>query len=140
MAKGACRSIVRWILKNNANISPSYSVVQRQLWLLNNVPDMTKSNAYDIARREFYKLRLREDIQRRIAAEEAMAYGAEFGPSYQEISMKLENVQYDRWVEWAREQALAQGQRTAALAGAPELAEETPEATGAETDEAEATQ
>ncbi|KAJ5171595.1 Mitochondrial ribosomal protein S25 [Penicillium coprophilum] len=44
----------------------------------NNVPDMTKSAAYDTARREFYRLRLQEDIQRRVAAEEAAAYGAEF--------------------------------------------------------------
>ncbi|KAJ5342005.1 hypothetical protein N7541_011129, partial [Penicillium brevicompactum] len=115
------------------------SVVQRQLWLLNNVPDMTKSNAYDIARREFYKLRLREDIERRVAAEEARAYGAEFGPSYLEIGGKLEDAQYDRWVEWAREQALAMGQRSAALAGAPEMDEDTTDVSGVETEEAPAT-
>ncbi|KAJ5787215.1 Mitochondrial ribosomal protein S25 [Penicillium paradoxum] len=106
------------------------SVVQRQLWLLNNVPDMTKSNAYDIARREFYRLRLQEDIQRRVAAEEAEAYGAEFGPSYMDIGMKMESEQYDKWVAWAREAAQVMDQRRAALVGAPELGE-----TAAETSE-----
>ncbi|CAG7991278.1 unnamed protein product [Penicillium salamii] len=117
------------------------SVVQRQLWLLNNVPEMTKTNAYDIARREFYRLRLKEDVERRVAVEEAEAYGAEFGPSYLDIGMKLEDVQYNKWVEWARQSAQVQDQRQAALAGAPELADEkaTTEPT-AETDEAEATQ
>ncbi|KAJ5143947.1 uncharacterized protein N7515_002734 [Penicillium bovifimosum] len=97
------------------------SVVQRQLWLLNHVPDITESAAYDIARREFYRLRLKEDIQRRVAAEEAEAYGAKFGPSYMEIGMKLENEQYDKWVTWARSAAQVQDQRHAALTGAPDL-------------------
>lgn len=103
---------------------------------------MTKSNAYDIARREFYRLRLQEDIQRRVAAEEAAAYGAEFGPSYLDIGMKLEDAQYTKWVEWARETAQVQDQRNAALAGAPDLGEETTgtEAIGAETEETEAAQ
>ncbi|KAF7713194.1 Uncharacterized protein PECH_001692 [Penicillium ucsense] len=98
------------------------SVVQRQLWLLNNVPDMTKSNAYDIARREFYRLRLQEDIQRRVAAEEAEATGAQFGPSYLEVGMELENQQYEKWKAWAKTQAQLFDQRAAALSGAPEVA------------------
>ncbi|KAJ5483438.1 hypothetical protein N7530_002684 [Penicillium desertorum] len=113
------------------------SVVQRQLWLLNNVPDMTKSAAYDIARREFYRLRLQEDIQRRVAAEEAAAYGAEFGPSYLDIGMKMENEQYDKWVAWARETSLVQDQRKSALSGAPDLGETT-ESSGIEAEEGEA--
>ncbi|KAJ5542188.1 hypothetical protein N7535_004611 [Penicillium sp. DV-2018c] len=103
------------------------SVVQRQLWLLNNVPDMTESTAYDIARREFYRLRLQEDIQRRVAAEEAEAYGAEFGPSYMEIGMQLEDEQYDNWITWARSAAQFQDQRHAALIGAPDLGEDLAE-------------
>lgn len=118
-----------------------FSVVQRQLWLLNNIPDMTKSTAYDIARREFYRLRLKEDIQRRVAAEEAAAYGAEFGPSYMDIGMKLEDEQYNKWVEWARESAQVMDQRKAALVGAPELGDTTEsEPAAAETEEVEATQ
>ncbi|KAL4944935.1 hypothetical protein BDV06DRAFT_186170 [Aspergillus oleicola] len=81
------------------------SVVQRQLWLLNNVPDITKSAAYDIARREFYRLRLKEDIERRVAAEEAEATGANFGPTHLEIGMQLENQQHEAWRQWARTEA-----------------------------------
>ncbi|RMJ27809.1 hypothetical protein PHISP_01303 [Aspergillus sp. HF37] len=84
------------------------SVVQRQLWLLQNEPNMTKGAAYDIARREFYRLRLREDIERRVAAEEAQAFGADFGPSRLEIGMQLENEEFERWKKWARIEAQAQ--------------------------------
>jgi small subunit ribosomal protein S23 len=104
---------------------------------LNNVPDISKSTAYDIARREFYRLRLKEDIQRRVAAEEAAAYGAEFGPSYMDIGMKQESEQYDKWVAWARNQAQILGQRTAALSGAPELATESTETDAVEADESD---
>ncbi|BAE59350.1 37S ribosomal protein S25, mitochondrial [Aspergillus flavus] len=97
------------------------SVVQRQLWLLNNVPDMTKSTAYDIARREFYRLRLQEDIERRVAAEEAEATGATFGPTRLEIGMELENQEYERWKVWAKSEAQVQEQRAAAFTGAPEI-------------------
>ena len=79
--------------------------MQRQLWLLNNVPDMTKSRAYDIARREFYRLRLQEDIERRVAVEEAEATGAVFGPSRLEIGMELENQQFEAWKSWAKTEA-----------------------------------
>ncbi|KAE8144842.1 37S ribosomal protein S25, mitochondrial [Aspergillus avenaceus] len=95
------------------------SVVQRQLWLLNNVPDMTKSAAYDIARREFYRLRLQEDIERRVAAEEAEATGATFGPTRLEIGMELENQEYERWKTWAKTESQVQEQKAAAFAGAP---------------------
>ncbi|KAJ5232451.1 37S ribosomal protein S25 [Penicillium chermesinum] len=103
------------------------SVVQRQLWLLNNVPDMTKSAAYDIARREFYRLRLQEDIERRIAAEEAEATGAQFGPSMLEVGMELENKQYELWKDWAKNEAQILNQKFASLSGAPELANENDE-------------
>lgn len=104
-------------------------MVQRQLWLLNNVPDMTKSAAYDIARREFYKIRLQEDIERRVAAEEAEATGANFGLSYLDIGMELENQQYEKWKAWAKTEALVFDQRSVSLSGAPEIASETePEA------------
>lgn len=96
--------------------------MQRQLYLLNNVPDMTRSTAYDIARREFYQLRLREDIERRVAAEEAEATGATFGPSMLEVSMELENKEVERWKGWARTQAQLLDQKNAAFIGAPEIA------------------
>ncbi|KAK2763959.1 mitochondrial ribosomal small subunit component [Arachnomyces sp. PD_36] len=106
------------------------SVVQRQLYLLNNVPDITKAAAYDIARREFYHLRHQEDIERRVAQEEAQATGAIFGPSLTDVSMELENQEYERWKEWSQNEALIQDQRNAAFVGNSE-----PTETAAETAE-----
>lgn len=98
-------------------------MIQRQLWLLNNVPDITKSEAYDIARREFYRLRLQEDIERRVAAEEAEATGAEFGPKMLDLGMELENQEFERWKDWAKLEAQVMNQRAASFTGAPESAE-----------------
>jgi small subunit ribosomal protein S23 len=67
-------------------------------------PYMTKSHAYDIARKEFYFHRHIEDVERRIAKEEAMHVGAWFGPGPLEISMQLENKIYNNWKAWAKEQ------------------------------------
>ena len=91
------------------------SVVQRQMWLQHNVPDITKAGAYDRARKEFYKLRLLEDTERRVAREEALHMGAQFGPSAMEIGMKLENEEYERWKVWAQKQVALQQQKQAAL-------------------------
>lgn len=97
-------------------------MVQRQLWLLNNVPDMTKTAAYDIARREFYRLRLRQEIEQRVAAEEAEATGAVFGPRMLDVSMALEGKVFENWKAWAKTQAQILDQKTAAFVGAPEVA------------------
>ncbi|KAF3491881.1 mitochondrial 37S ribosomal protein RSM25 [Arthroderma uncinatum] len=107
------------------------SVVQRQLHLLNTVPDITKEAAYDIARREFYKIRLQEDVERRIAQEEARATGAYFGLDMITVGMELENQEYDRWKTWAETEVIMQQGRSAAFAGT-ELteAEMEPSATG----------
>jgi len=78
---------------------------------------MTKAAAYDIARREFYRLRLQEDIERRVAQEEARATGAYFGPDMHTVGMELENQEYERWKEWAIKEAQFQDQRAAAFAG-----------------------
>lgn len=102
---------------------PQTSVVQRQLWLLNNTPDITKTEAYDIARREFYQLRLQEDIERRVAAEEAEATGAEFGPNMLSLGMELEDKEFERWKEWAQMEAQLLNQKAASFSGAPESAE-----------------
>lgn len=93
------------------------SVVQRQLWLLENVPDITLAQSYDIARKEFYALRRREETRDRIAAEEARHMGARFGMSYNEVSMKIEGAVYDDWEKWAREQLVLQMSRNAAFEG-----------------------
>lgn len=78
---------------------------------------MTKSAAYDIARREFYNLRLQEDVERGVAREEALACGAHFGPSAIEIGMKLENAAYERWKEWSDKENQLQEARISAFAG-----------------------
>ncbi|KAI9872685.1 MAG: mitochondrial ribosomal small subunit component [Pleopsidium flavum] len=94
------------------------SVVQRQLWLLNNVRDMTTAKAYDQARQEFYALRHEEDVERRIAKEEAQATGAYFGKSMLEISMELENKVYENWKQWALKEVITMEQtRDAAYTG-----------------------
>jgi len=93
------------------------SVVQRQLYLLRTSPDITVSDAYDIARKEFYKLRLQEDIERRVAAEEAEYTGAYFGKSLTEVGMELENQEFDRWLKWSEMETETREQRNAAFSG-----------------------
>jgi small subunit ribosomal protein S23 len=92
-------------------------VVQRQLHLLQSKPKLTVNEAYDKARKEFYNVRRKEEIQRRISAEEAEHSGAYFGPSILQWSMQIENKQYDDWEEWSRKTVVEQMQRNAAFAG-----------------------
>ena len=92
-------------------------MVQHQLHLLQTIPNLRVSEAYDIARKKFYDIRRKEDIQRRIAAEEAEATGAYFGPSALQLSMQIENKQYDDWEEWSKKTVIEQMQRNAAFAG-----------------------
>ncbi|OTB03518.1 hypothetical protein M426DRAFT_321673 [Hypoxylon sp. CI-4A] len=80
------------------------SVVQRQLWMMYNVPGITKDQAYDTVRREFYALRQEEEVERRIAKEEAQTVGAYFGKSFLQVGMQLEDEQYEKWKKWASKQ------------------------------------
>ncbi|KXJ86729.1 37S ribosomal protein S25 [Microdochium bolleyi] len=80
------------------------SVVQRQLWMMYNIPGMTRVKAYDAARREFYQLRQEEDVERRIAAEEARAVGAYFGKGFLQIGLELEDREFESWKKWAGKQ------------------------------------
>ena len=68
-----------------------------------------------MARKEFYDLRLQEDVERRVAREEAMSTGAYFGPSQLEIGMELENKEFERWKRWAQKQVEFQQQTSAAM-------------------------
>ncbi|KAK2749603.1 mitochondrial ribosomal small subunit component [Myotisia sp. PD_48] len=104
-------------LQQRRRILDGESVVQRQLHLLNTVPDITDAEAYDTARREFYHLRLQEDVERRIAQEEARATGAYFGPSMISIGMELEDQEYDRWKIWAEKEDLLRQTNRAAFLG-----------------------
>lgn len=87
------------------------SVIQRQLWLLHNVDGMTSQKAYDIARGEFYALRHEEDVERRVAKEEALSTGAYFGKSALEVGMELEDQAYESWKAWATQQVELQEQQ-----------------------------
>ena len=80
------------------------SVIQRQLWLLQHNPLMKRPEAYDQARKEFYHLRLQQDVERRVAKEEALATGAQFGMSVNEIGVGLEDAEHQRWMEWAKKE------------------------------------
>ena len=62
---------------------------------------MPKDEAYDIARREFYALRQEEEVERRIAKEEAQFVGAYFGKTRLEIGHELEGKEFERWKTWA---------------------------------------
>jgi small subunit ribosomal protein S23 len=67
---------------------------------------MTKAQAYDVARQEFYDLRYREEVERRVAKEEALATGAYFGMSYLEVGTLLEDKWYEEWKDWAKQETL----------------------------------
>lgn len=73
------------------------------MWLMKHRA-MSKPAAYDVARREFYFQRHREDIRRRVAREEALHVGATFGKGPLEIGMELEDKSWDGWKRWAQEQ------------------------------------
>lgn len=91
------------------------SVIQRQMWLQNNVPGTNPAQAYDQARKEFYKVRLQEDVQRRVAKEEALATGAYFNKSTLDIGMELEDKQYEEWKAWAIKEVNETQQRRNAM-------------------------
>ncbi|KAH7270792.1 mitochondrial ribosomal protein S25-domain-containing protein, partial [Fusarium redolens] len=75
-------------------------VVQRQLWLMEN-EKLGKRKAYDITRREFYRLRQEEEIEKRVALEEAKHVGAYFGKSRIDVSHTLEDREFENWKVWA---------------------------------------
>lgn len=93
--------------------------VQRTLWLLQNTPDITLEAAYDKARKEFYNARLKEDIQRRIAPEEASHYGATFGPSIFQKSMRHEDKAFEEWRVWATQEQEMRLQARTGIAAPP---------------------
>ncbi|KAL8711595.1 MAG: hypothetical protein Q9220_004005 [cf. Caloplaca sp. 1 TL-2023] len=102
------------------------SVIQRQVHILhhsqpsqNQSPHtdtpMTPAKAYDIARKEFYEMRLQQDVERRVAKEEAMATGAYFGKSVLQVGMEQEDKMFEEWKAWAEAQVVDQEQRRAAM-------------------------
>ncbi|KAI1634689.1 37S ribosomal protein Rsm25 [Biscogniauxia mediterranea] len=79
-------------------------VVQRQMWMMQNIPGISLEQAYDVVRREFYALRHEEEVQQRIAKEEAHMVGAYFGKSFLQVGMELEDKAYENWKRWASKQ------------------------------------
>ena len=82
---------------------------------MENISNMSKAGAYDQARKEFYEERLQEDVERRVAKEEALATGAYFGKSMLEVGMELEDKEYERWREWAGREVIEAKQRQASM-------------------------
>lgn len=72
--------------------------------------NLSKAEAYDVARKEFYEIRHEQDIERRVAKEEAVAVGAYFGMGPLEIGMQLEDQKYEEWREWAIKEIAAMKQ------------------------------
>lgn len=82
---------------------------------MHNMPGTTKEQAYDTARREFYALRQEEDVERRIAQEEARMVGAYFGKNTLQVGLELEDEQFELWKKWAMsETAKIETERNAA--------------------------
>ncbi|KAK1659614.1 37S ribosomal protein Rsm25 [Colletotrichum godetiae] len=110
-------------------------VVQRQLWLMHNKKH-PRAQAYDIARKEFYAARQEEEIEKRVAREEARHVGAYFGKNRLQIAQDLEDREFEVWKGWAGARAVAIEQaRTASYAN---FGEEATEETAAEAEAAEA--
>ncbi len=82
---------------------------------MRNKPNRTKAAAYDQARKEFYDIRLQQDVERRVAREEALHTGAYFGKSAMEVGMELEDREYDDWREWAKKETVIAQQKQAAM-------------------------
>lgn len=80
------------------------SVIQRQQWLIRH-ERLTRPQAYDKARKEFYAIRHREEIERRIAKEEALMTGAYFAPGPLEVGMRLEDDAFEEWKRYAVERS-----------------------------------
>lgn len=77
---------------------------------------MSKRKAYDVARKEFYRLRQEEEIQKRVALEEAKHVGAYFGKSRLDVGMQLEDKEFENWKVWAgKETANREAQFTAEI-------------------------
>jgi small subunit ribosomal protein S23 len=128
------------LIENNGNNAEKYdwssidqpfkkldgeSVVQRTLYLLKTEFKGSQDwhSAYDKARLEFYRLRMREESEMQVATEEAAMFGSVFGPSYIEHGIAAEQKVIDQWVQEASEATKA---KRAKISG-PVSYEEEPE-------------
>ena len=74
-----------------------------------------RDTAYDLARKEFYKLRLQEDVERDVAREEALHYNAQFAPSENEKAIEKEDDAMDAWRTWALQDLESAKQKLSAM-------------------------
>ncbi|KAJ4336971.1 mitochondrial ribosomal small subunit component [Didymella glomerata] len=95
------------------------SVVQRQMWLMRN-KRISKAEAYDQARREFYKHRHLDEIRNRIAKEEAMHVGAYFAKGPLEVGVELEDKAWESWKAWANQQIEEEASMRAQMFSGPQ--------------------
>ncbi|KAL9052059.1 MAG: hypothetical protein Q9162_005630 [Coniocarpon cinnabarinum] len=110
------------------------AVVQRQHALMTesaaNPTPLSRAAAYDKARKEMYQRRAFDEMEVKIAQEEAMSVDAEFGMSLLDVGMQLENKEFNRFRSWAQEQVTLQEQaRAASYAALGEEVSETKKAT-----------
>uniref|UniRef100_A0A060T978 37S ribosomal protein S25, mitochondrial n=1 Tax=Blastobotrys adeninivorans TaxID=409370 RepID=A0A060T978_BLAAD len=91
------------------------NVVQRTMYLLN-TEQYSKDDwlkAYDQARLEFYRLRMREEAEIQVAAEEAAMFGSVFGKSHIQRGIEREQAEIERWEREAVEATKAKRSRFA---------------------------
>ena len=81
---------------------------------------MDRQTAYDMTRREFYRLRQEEEIERRVAQEEARYVGAYFGKTRLDVGTMLEDSEYENWKIWAGKEAQKREMRKAGEADVAE--------------------
>ncbi|CEF73822.1 hypothetical protein SNK03_001897 [Fusarium graminearum] len=98
------------------------SVVQYWMWLLENGKETvgkgrrkrkvkwTRVRAYDHVRHQFYRLRQEEQIEKRVAQEEARYVGAYFGQTRIDVSHGLEDREFENWKLWAGKETERQEQ------------------------------
>lgn len=73
------------------------NVVQRTLYLLKTKEQSNITDAYDQARLEFYRLRMQQELEEQVAAEEAEMFGSVFGPSTIEHGVTKEQQVIEKW-------------------------------------------
>lgn len=103
-------------LKTNDILSPTLPSAEPDTY-----PAYTKAGAYDKARKEFYEVRHTQEIERRVAREEALWTGAEFGPSPLAVGMELEDQKYEEWRGWAAKEIMAIKQLSGSSGSARDL-------------------
>ena len=114
----------------------SHSVVQRQMWLMEK-EGLSKSDAYDQARREFYRARARQDVERYVAKEEALSTGAYFGKSPIQIGAELEDQAVERYKSWLVKTSIEVGRQRQVRNSGSAIPEPSREENGSRTDEAD---